>query len=132
MCIKNRHDLGVYNGDMGHRDHHCQIINGRTVTLRPIEQRDGWCVTPWKMQGNEAISCQLWCDSGGWGMDRRVCYTTLTRAKRRFVFIGDIDALRNGIQEEPEARITLLSELIKGTATYIDPVKKVGLGNYDD
>lgn len=121
MCIKNRHDLLVYNGDMGYKQYRAQIINGRMVTLRDHEQRDGWAVTPWKMQGNECISAQLYCDRSGWGLDRRVTYTALTRAKRRFVFTGDLDALRKGIQSEPIQRISLLAGLIKGTVSYVEP-----------
>lgn len=120
MCIKNRHDLGVYNGDIGRRERNAQRINDRLVTLRAHEHRDAWCITPWKMQGNEALSCQLWTDSRGF-LDRRICYTALTRAKRRFAFVGGLKYLHDGIQSEPDQRITLLSKLIREQASYVDP-----------
>lgn len=116
MCLKNRHDLEIYNGDIGYRDYRTQVFGDRSVILRGSEQCDAWSTTVHKMQGQEALSAQIWLERTA---DRRLIYTALTRAKRRFIFTGNPDYLTESVQRQPVARVTLLRQFLTGEATLL-------------
>lgn len=120
MCIINRHDIGIYNGDIGYRvgtKYPTYYFNGEKTYLRQYETTDAWVTTVDKTQGHESISAQCWIEHN---ISIRRAYTALTRAKRRFCFVGNIELLENRLHSPEEKRITLLAPSITGEARYTD------------
>lgn len=98
-------DGGLFNGEQGtvvsvdvdRWSARVDFGSGRVVTLdgvRLLNLRLAWAMTCHRSQGSEfPIVLLLYHDCFGPMLDRRVLYTALTRAKRKFVLIGTDSAL---------------------------------------
>ncbi len=117
MCLKNFHDQGIYNGDLGIKEWRLYRFGDATTWLTPSNVADAWVTTVDKMQGNECLSGQLVIEPF---LGIRRAYTALTRAKRRFCFTGDIATLQKCLHTDEEPRVTLLAGLIDGSVRYTD------------
>ena len=131
----NNYDLGVFNGDVGsvvaidpeekeiivsYDDF--EVVNGRVVpTPREVvyskasihELSLAYATTVHKAQGSECPVVIMPLSQMFFNLTRNIIYTAITRAKSRFVFIGDSNALVRGIQKNDNAqRATMLAAKI--------------------
>lgn len=126
MCIKNNHSKNVYNGDIGYKGVNCVVFGENSVLLRPSDSRTAWATTVHKAQGQECLSAQFVIQPFA---DRRVLYTALTRAKRRFVFTGNPVFLQKIVQSIPTKRTTLLREFFRKEAIVTTPEERWTFAN---
>jgi len=135
MQEMNNYDLGVFNGDVGsvvaidpeekeiivsYDDF--EVVNGRVVpTPREVvyskasihELSLAYATTVHKAQGSECPVVIMPLSQMFFNLTRNIIYTAITRAKSRFVFIGDSNALVRGIQKNDNAqRATMLAAKI--------------------
>lgn len=121
ICLKNKHDIGIYNGDVGFIVSsgirpYLRFGNINTV-LRPSDWKIAWASTVHKMQGKESASAQFWLERSA---NRRVLYTAITRARVRFVITGNLTLLEEIVRRVEQPRLTLLKEFFDGRATLIN------------
>jgi len=117
ICVRNRHDLEVYNGDMGRvlafgRDTVQIRFDDRTVDW-PRDDLDqielAYAVTVHKSQGSEYPAVVLALHrSHGIMLRRTLLYTAITRAKQFFCGVGDPGALRRAVSTPDDGRRTQL------------------------
>jgi len=137
MQVVNNYDLGVFNGDIGRiesidnteeelvvRYEDYKVVDGK---LEP-EERDvvygfsdlsqltlAYSTTVHKSQGSEYPCVIMPLSPLLFNTSRTILYTAVTRAKSRFIFIGDTESLKRGILKSEETkRNTRLKERILG------------------
>ena len=99
-----------------------EVVNGRVVpTPREVvyskasihELSLAYATTVHKAQGSECPVVIMPLSQMFFNLTRNIIYTAITRAKSRFVFIGDSNALIKGIQKNDNAqRATMLAAKI--------------------
>ena len=136
MQTKNNYELGVYNGDVGYiktiNDEDEEII----VEYEDFEVKEGkltpkekevvydfnianelilaYSTTVHKSQGSEYPVVIMPLSPLLFNCSRPILYTAVTRAKSRFIWIGDTDSLRRGIEKVEETkRQTRLRERLR-------------------
>jgi len=130
MCVRNRHDLEIYNGDVGwvtHADNAGLRIDfdGRVVDWTPddFKQLDlAYAVTIHKSQGSEYPAVVLGLVDGHHIMlERRLFYTAVTRARNFLCLLGSPSAWRRAASTQRTGlRHTALAERIRSTPPPID------------
>lgn len=143
MQTRNDYSLGVFNGDTGYIRTIDEDGEEMTVTYEDFEIVDGkltpkerdvvydfgslseitlaYSTTVHKAQGSEYPIVIMPLSPLLFNTSRAILYTAVSRAKARFIFIGDTDSLRKGILNTDESkRNTRLRERIRGC---------LGLGN---
>lgn len=119
ICVRNRHDLDVYNGDLGR----VEEVARDTVRIRfdervvdwPREDLDqidlAYCVTVHKSQGSEYPAVVLAMHrTHGIMLRRTLLYTAVTRAKRFFCAVGDPGAWARAVATPDDGRRTTLRD----------------------
>jgi len=123
MCLSNKRQLGIYNGDVGvcewidKRGVRIRFQDGLVRTLARSECGPARACTVNKMQGHEAHTAQMWVESAS---TRRAVYTAITRGKVRAALIGRFDNLDKAIARQERPRLSLLKPLYDGTAKFYD------------
>lgn len=140
MQIKNDYDLGVFNGDIGkikeidsvnekiiveYDDFEILGKSGDVQTVQIFQKEVvydymiasslelAYSTTVHKSQGAEYPVVIMPLSLMFCNLSRNILYTAVTRAKSRFVFVGDSQALISGIQKNDNAqRRTRLAERI--------------------
>ena len=140
MQIKNDYDLGVFNGDIGkikeidsvnekiiveYDDFEILGKSGDVQTVQIFQKEVvydymiasslelAYSNTVHKSQGAEYPVVIMPLSLMFCNLSRNILYTAVTRAKSRFVFVGDSQALISGIQKNDNAqRRTRLAERI--------------------
>ncbi len=122
ICVKNRHDLEVYNGDLGRveavgRDASTIRFDDRVVDW-PREDLDqiehAYAVTVHKSQGSEYPAVVLALHRSHGIMRRRtLLYTAVTRAKGFFCGVGDRASLAKAVATPDDGRRTQLVRLLQ-------------------
>lgn len=136
MQTKNNYNLGVYNGDTGYIKKIDEEEEELIVTYEDFEVLEGkltpkekdviydfsevnelilaYSTTVHKSQGSEYPVVIMPLSPLLFNTSRPILYTSVTRAKERFIFIGDTDSLRRGIEKVEETkRSTRLRERLK-------------------
>ena len=112
MQIKNNYDLNVFNGDIGkitkidYEEEEIIVSFEDTSTdrhntvysfIQAEELELAYSITIHKAQGCEFPCVLMPLNPVLVNLSRNILYTSITRAKRTFVFIGDMESLKNGI-----------------------------------
>jgi exodeoxyribonuclease V alpha subunit len=125
MQLRNNYDKNVFNGDIGY------VSGVSRSTRRVTVDFDGepavyegdeldqlalaYAVTVHKSQGSEFKAVVLLASRAHWIMlQRNLLYTGMTRARERLFLIGQPDALRRAVENNPSvARNTMLAEALR-------------------
>ena len=123
MCLRNRRQEGIFNGDIGN----CEWIDKRGVRIRFPDglvrtlNRSECCparaTTVNKAQGRECRTSQMWVEPAS---TRRAVYTAITRGRIRAALIGRFENLDRAIAREETPRLSLLAKLYSGEAKFYD------------
>lgn len=137
MQTKNNYNLGVFNGDIGKitaiddEDEMVSVLfddykidEGKLIPCPKTVVYDykelneitlAYATTVHKSQGSEYPIVIMPLSPLLINTSRTILYTAVTRAKAKFVFIGDTESLRRGIEKVEETkRNTRLRERIRG------------------
>ncbi|WP_374723600.1 ATP-dependent DNA helicase [Calidifontibacillus erzurumensis] len=125
IADKNDYQNGVLNGEKGvitrvTKDSITALFIGdREVTL-PISQAEknwliGYATTAHKAQGTEAPIALLpiWSEGHKAIWNRQLLYTALTRSKKQIIFVGNKEALEQGVKRNGGLRLTQLPLLYR-------------------
>lgn len=125
MQLRNNYDKNVYNGDVGYIS---SVSKGdKTVTVdfegTPIAYQGeelgelalAYAVTIHKSQGSEFKAVVMLAARAHWIMlQRNLLYTGITRARERLILVGQPEAIRRAVENNPSvARNTLLAEALR-------------------
>lgn len=127
MQIKNNYTKKVFNGDVGviiNVDKHNKVLTVKFEDQHePIEYKDGeigelilaYACTIHKSQGSEyPIVIMPFTYSFYIMLERNLLYTGLTRAKRKFILIGEKKAVQQAVRNAPiTKRNTMLSQRLQ-------------------
>ena len=111
MQIKNNYDLGVFNGDIGwirmldKEEREAVIrIDGKDYLYGfedMVELTHAWCCTIHKSQGGEFEAVVDVTMRAHWIMlQRNLLYTSVTRAKKLCVIVGQKEAVAQAIRND--------------------------------
>ena len=127
MQIKNNYTKKVFNGDVGvitNVDKHNKVLTVKFEDQpEPIDYKDGeigelilaYACTIHKSQGSEyPIVIMPFTYSFYIMLERNLLYTGLTRAKRKFILIGEKKAVQQAVRNAPiTKRNTMLSQRLQ-------------------
>lgn len=130
ICNVNLHDEGLQNGSLGQivEVHASPVMRSelgkltakqldepifaeiqwddgvrRPVTLTVLDALElAYCITTHKSQGSQFDRVILACSESQL-LDRAIVYTAITRASKRVVLVGDIQAIRDAVARPPKA-----------------------------
>lgn len=137
MQTVNNYDLNVFNGDVGKiteidndeeiitvvyedysPDYPCKTKNVEYSSTSFSEITLAYALTVHKSQGSEYPCVIMPINDVLVNLSRNILYTAVTRAKSRFVFVGEPDALYKGIEKtENMNRNTYLKERLRKVTT---------------
>lgn len=110
----NNYELDVFNGDIGYikkidLDKETVVIDfdGELKTYDFAELKQitlAYSITIHKSQGSEFPIVLMPCDKILINLSKNILYTSVTRARSRFVLIGDINAFYNGVKQTDNLR----------------------------
>ena len=124
MQLKNRKDLGIYNGDIGVVKFYDEdngslkvIFDGKEVTLENVDLKQitfAYASTVHKAQGSDYPHVIVPMSSSDWRMwDCNLLYTAITRAKNFLYIIGDESTMKSSVASYKQVeRLTGLKEAI--------------------
>lgn len=120
--IKNKYDDGelIANGDMGYlvakegKKYLVDFDFGSYWIDSLTNLRQAYSISTHRSQGSSAkIVIVLIDKSHSWFISRNLIYTAITRARDKLYIIGDLDAIKNGLNViEQDKRNTWLSNLL--------------------
>lgn len=125
MQLRNNYDKNVYNGDIGYVSAVAKASKRVTVDFdgQPIvyegeelmELTLAYAVTIHKSQGSEFKAVVMLASKAHWIMlQRNLLYTGITRARERLFLVGQTEALRRAVENNPSvARNTVLAEALR-------------------
>ena len=129
ICTKNTKELKIHNGDQG------EIVDftekGIEVLFdgmdNPIEITDikniklSYCITTHKSQGSEANTVIMVFSRAHKNMlSNKLIYTGITRAKKKFIGIGEKQVFIEGCNNDEKPRISLIKDLYD---SYVEAAK---------
>ena len=110
MILKNRYDLGLFNGDIGiclqsgRQSHELAVYFGDTVKGLPINLLDGdiattaYAMTVHKSQGSEFEKVAVvFCDDNERLLSKELIYTAITRARSKVAIYSTKQALLKAV-----------------------------------
>lgn len=110
MILKNRYDLGLFNGDIGiclqsgRQSHELSVYFGDTVKGLPINLLDGdiattaYAMTVHKSQGSEFEKVAVvFCDDNERLLSKELIYTAITRARSKVAIYSTKQALLKAV-----------------------------------
>jgi exodeoxyribonuclease V alpha subunit len=125
MQIRNNYDKNVFNGDIGYISSISRSARAVTVDFDgepAVYEGDeldqltlAYAVTVHKSQGSEFKAVVMLASKAHWIMlQRNLLYTGITRARERLFLVGQPEALRRAVENNPSvARNTLLAESLR-------------------
>ena len=118
VATKNNAEVGYYNGDRGFIEgDQIRFESGAMDKFSKHLHRVAFSTTVWKKQGREGIAGLLIIPNSSAGIAKRSeIFTAITRAKARFVVLGNLAFFAKAIRKPEVRRLTLLRELITQTA----------------
>ncbi|MFD1848934.1 ATP-dependent DNA helicase [Oceanobacillus bengalensis] len=139
IVIQNRNDYlhGVFNGEKGiitkviENKIIAEFIGERTVSLSKNQAEKDWligyAITVHKSQGTEAetVLLPIWSEPKSKIWNRSLLYTAITRSKNKLIFIGNDDALEQGVKSKEGNRLTRLPLFYREIANRYKVSKKV-------
>lgn len=122
--IKNKYDDGelIANGDMGwlrakeDKKYLVDFDFGSYWIDSLMNLKQAYSISVHKSQGSSAKIVVVLIDkSHGFMLSRNLLYTAITRARDKLYIIGDLDAIKNGLNViEQDKRNTWLGEMLNG------------------
>ena len=129
MVVKNKYNLGVFNGDFGkvaRLDRRNRKVDLKIHGVVPVQVefdlkdasaclRLAYCVTVHKMQGQESDTIIMpLVKSFQHQLQRNLLYTAITRARTRVILVGHHEALVRAVHNNrPDIRNTLFLERLE-------------------